>query len=186
MRCPYCNNSDTRVTDSRNVETGIRRRRECTMCGLRVTTYERVQTRVVMLVKRDGRREEFHRDKLWASVTKACAKRPLQMGSIDKLVQDIEATLVDSGRAEMPSETIGEMVMERLKKLDRVAYIRYASVYRDFKDIETFKEEIESLLEPPQTADDVSSQLSFLEEQVLPARRRRRGRPQKASLPGSP
>ena len=108
------------------------------------------------------------------------------MGSIDKLVQDIEATLADSGRAEMPSETIGEMVMESLKKLDRVAYIRYASVYRDFKDIESFKEEIESLLEPPQTADDASSQLSFLEEQVLPARRHRRGRPQKASLPGSP
>jgi transcriptional repressor NrdR len=137
-----------------------------------------------MLVKRDGRREEFQRDKLWSSVTKACAKRPLQMGSIDKLVQDIEATLVDSGRAEMASKTIGEMVMERLKKLDRVAYIRYASVYRDFKDIETFKEEIDSLLEPPQTAEDTSGQLSFLEEQVLPVRRRRRGRPQKASLPG--
>ena len=138
-----------------------------------------------MLVKRDGRREEFHRDKLWASVTKACAKRPLQMGSIDKLVQDIEATLVDSGKAEMASETIGEMVMGRLKNLDRVAYIRYASVYRDFKDIETFKEEIDSLLEPPQAAEDASGQLSFLEEQVLPARRRRRGRPQKASLPGT-
>jgi hypothetical protein len=85
----------------------------------------------------------------------------------------------------MASETIGEMVMERLKKLDRVAYIRYASVYRDFKDIETFKEEIDSLLEPPQIAEDTSGQLSFLEEQVLPARRRRRGRPHKASLPGT-
>ena len=186
MNCPHCNHDDSKVIDSRDSGDGIRRRRECLECARRYTTYERVQTRAVMLVKRDGRREEFQRDKLWASVTKACAKRPLQMGSIDKLVQDIEATLVDSGRAEMPSETIGEMVMERLKNLDRVAYIRYASVYRDFKDIESFKEEIESLLEPPQTADDVSSQLSFLEEQVLPARRRRRGRPHKASLPGSP
>jgi len=138
-----------------------------------------------MLVKRDGRREEFQHDKLWSSVTKACVKRPLQMGSIDKLVQDIEATIVDSGKSEMASETIGEMVMDRLKKLDRVAYIRYASVYRDFKDIETFKEEIDSLLEPPQAVEDTSGQLSFLEEQVLPARRRRRGRPQKASLPSS-
>lgn len=186
MNCPHCNHDDSKVIDSRDSGDGIRRRRECHECARRYTTYERVQTRAVMLVKGDGRREEFQRDKLWASVTKACAKRPLQMGSIDKLVQDIETTLVETGRAEVPAHIIGEMVMERLKNLDRVAYIRYASVYRDFKDIETFKDEIDLLLEPTPAVNDASSQLSFLEERVLPARRHRRGRPKKASLQGAP
>ena len=108
------------------------------------------------------------------------------MGSIDKLLQDIETTLIETGRAEVSADTIGEMVMERLKNLDRVAYIRYASVYRDFKDIETFKDEIDLLLEPAQAVNDASGQLSFLEERVLPARRHRRGRPKKASLQGAP
>ena len=186
MNCPHCNHDDSKVIDSRDSGDGIRRRRECLECARRFTTYERVQTRVVMLGKRDGRREEFQRDKLWGSVTKAGAKRPLQMGSIDKLVQDIEATLVDSGRAEMRSETVGEMVMERLKSLDRVAYIRYASVYRDFKDIETFKEEIDSLLEPRREPTVPSNQLPLLEEEppLIPRRRRRRGPRQ--PRPGAP
>jgi len=180
MFCPYCNHDETKVIDSRDSGDGIRRRRECLRCGLRHTTYERVQTRAQVVVKSDGVREEFSRDKLWASLIKACAKRPLPTGSLEKVATEIEALIADSGRPEVPSRAIGEMVMERLKKLDRVAYIRFASVYRDFKDIETFKEEIEVLLAPPEIEGEPSNQLSFLqEEEVFPAKRRRRGRPSK-------
>ena len=180
MHCPYCNHNDSKVIDSRDSGDGIRRRRECLQCGLRHTTYERLQTRALMVSKRDGRREEFHRDKLWASLTKACAKRPLPTGSIEKALQEIERQLADSGRTEVPSKAIGELVMERLKKMDRVAYIRFASVYRDFRDIETFKEEIDALLEPGQTQGVPENQLSFLDdEEVLTPARRRRGRPAK-------
>ena len=186
MYCPHCSHDDSKVIDSRDSGDGIRRRRECLECGRRYTTYERVQTRALMVMKRDGRSEEFERDKLWASLTKACAKRPLPMGSIDKLVQEIEAAVADTGRAEIPAENIGEMVMDRLKSLDRVAYIRFASVYRDFKDIETFKVEIDSLLEPAEPVGEPSNQLSFLEEAVPPASRRRRGRPRKQPRPGVP
>ena len=188
MFCPYCNHYDSKVIDSRDSNDGIRRRRECSRCGLRYTTYERVQTRVLQVIKRDDRREGFDRDKLWTSLVRACAKRPLPTGSIDKVVQEIEADLADSGRAEISSKAIGEMVMERLKNMDRVAYIRFASVYRDFRDIETFKEEIESLLQPREPTTRVpENQLSFLEdeEELLPTRRRRRGRPAK-SQPRTP
>ena len=182
MYCPYCNHDDSKVIDSRESADGIRRRRECTRCGLRYTTYERVQTRALQVTKRDGRREAFDRDKLWTSLIKACAKRPLPTGNIDKAVQEIEADLAEVGRSELPSKAIGEMVMDRLKRMDRVAYIRFASVYRDFRDIETFKEEIEALLEPREPSSGVpDNQLSFLEdeEELLPARRRRPGRPRK-------
>ena len=183
MLCPFCDHDDSRVIDSRDAGDGIRRRRECLRCSLRFTTYERVQTRSLLIVKRDGRREEFDRDKLWASLTKACAKRPLPTGSIEKAMGEIEARLGEAGRAEVPSKTIGEMVMERLRNLDRVAYIRFASVYRDFRDIESFKEEIEALLEPRESQSVPSNQLSFLEDEATPAPPRRRGkrpkRPQK-------
>ena len=130
-----------------------------------------------MVVKRDDGREEFDRDKLWASLMKACAKRPLPVGSVEKVMQEIEADLAELGRMEVPSRVIGELVMESLKKLDRVAYIRFASVYRDFRDIETFREEIDALLEPAEPAGTPSNQLSFLEDEaVLPAGRRRRRR----------
>ena len=180
MHCPYCNHNDSKVIDSRDSSDGVRRRRECARCGLRFTTYERVQSRALLVVKRDGRREEFSRDKLWTSLTKACTKRPLPVGSIEKLLQEIESDLGEAGRAEIPSKAIGEMVMDRLKKLDRVAYIRFASVYRDFRDIETFKEEIEALLEPRDpTAGVPSNQLSLLEEEeeIIPTRQRRARRP---------
>ena len=119
----------------------------------------------------------LNREKLWTSLTKACAKRPLAIGTIEKVVADIESNLANSGRAEISSRIIGEMVMERLKDLDRVAYIRYASVYRDFRDIESFKEEIEALLEPREPEGVPSNQLSFLEEETVPTPpRRRRGR----------
>ena len=184
MHCPYCNHNDSKVVDSRDSGDGIRRRRECLRCGLRHTTYERIQIRGVLVIKQDDRREEFKRDKLWTSLLKACAKRPLPVGSIEKLLQEIESDLGEAGRAEIPSKAIGEMVMNRLKKLDRVAYFRFASVYRDFRDIETFKEEIDALLEPRDpTAGVPSNQLSLLEEEeeIIPTRRRRgrQPRPQK-------
>lgn len=187
MLCPFCSYNDSKVIDSRDTADGIRRRRECLRCGLRFTTYERVQTRALMVIKRDGRREEFNRDKLWHSLNKACAKRPLPVGSIDKVVDDIEARLANVGRAEIPSKLIGEMVMEKLKELDRVAYIRFASVYRDFRDIESFKQEIDALLER-RDAPASTNQLSFLEglEDSLPTRTAgRRGRRPKRLAPST-
>lgn len=181
MHCPYCSSDSSKVIDSRDSGDGIRRRRECIACGRRYTTMERAQTRTLMVVKQnDERREEFNRNKLLASLTKACAKRPLAMGIVAKAVDDIETALVESGKAEIPSEAIGRLVMERLMGLDRVAYIRYASVYRDFKDIETFKEAVDELLEPPEPKPEPSPQLSFLEDEppLLPVRRRR-GRPRR-------
>ncbi len=177
--CPFCNNSDSKVIDSRDSADSIRRRRECLRCGLRFTTYERVQTRSLMVVKRDGRREEFSRDKLWMSLTKACAKRPLPIGSIEKLVEDIELQVGSLGRAEIPSKVVGELVMDRLKKLDRVAYIRFASVYRDFRDIESFRDEINALMESREESSESTNQLSFLEQVeggVPTTRKGRRGR----------
>ena len=179
MRCPFCSHDDSKVIDSRDAGEGIRRRRECLRCGLRFTTHEGVQTRALLVVKRDERREEFNRDKLWVSLTKACAKRPLPIGSIDKVVGDIEGRLANLGRAEIPSKVIGELVMGRLRIMDRVAYIRFASVYRDFRDIESFKQEIDALLEPDEAPSEPSNQLSFLDEveYVVPdAPRRTRGR----------
>ncbi|MYE53709.1 MAG: transcriptional repressor NrdR [Chloroflexi bacterium] len=151
MRCPYCECTNTKVVDSRESGMSIRRRRECALCGRRFTTYERVQMKAMMVVKRDGRREEFSRAKLWASLTKACAKRPLATGSIDKIIDDIEANLSEQGKAEFPSQSIGEMVMSRLSNLDQVAYIRFASVYLDFSDVQSFKTEIDALLETGET-----------------------------------
>ena len=175
MYCPFCSNEDSRVIDSRDSDDSIRRRRECLTCGLRFTTYERIQTRALLVVKRDGRREEFNRDKLWLSLKNACAKRPLPIGSIEKAIDEIESQLVSIGRAEIPSRAIGELVMERLRNLDRVAYIRFASVYRDFRDIESFKEEVDALLEPKK--EETSSQLSFLkDEELTQVGRRKRGR----------
>jgi|TARA_Y100000814_G_scaffold161695_1_gene118090 transcriptional repressor NrdR len=184
MFCPFCNNDNSKVIDSRDSGDSIRRRRECLRCGLRFTTYERVQTRALLVAKRDGRREEFDREKLWASVKSACAKRPLPIGSIEKIIDEIETQLSNAGRAEIPSRSIGELVMERLRDLDRVAYIRFASVYRDFRDIESFKEEVEALLDPTQSSEE-SSQLSFLQEDELIAPgKRKRGRKPKKKLPG--
>ena len=184
MFCPFCNNDNSKVIDSRDSGDSIRRRRECLRCGLRFTTYERVQTRALLVAKRDGRREEFDREKLWASVKSACAKSPLPIGSIEKIIDEIETQLSNAGRAEIPSRSIGELVMERLRDLDRVAYIRFASVYRDFRDIESFKEEVEALLDPTQSSEE-SSQLSFLQEDELIAPgKRKRGRKPKKKEPG--
>ena len=182
MRCPYCNFSESKVIDSRDASEGIRRRRECTRCGLRYTTYERIQTTALMVAKRDSRREEFNRDKLTSSILKACVKRPLPTGTIEKLVDDIEAELQKLGRAEILSSHMGEMGMEHLRGLDRVAYIRFASVYRDFADIESFKEEVEALQEAMER-EIPSPQLPLMTEE--PAPRRRRGR-RPRNAPGVP
>ncbi len=192
MLCPFCSHKETRVIDSRDAADGTRRRRECFRCGLRFTTYETAQTGSLLVVKNDGRREAFSADKLRAGMEAACAKRPIPIGAIDKMAEDIEAHVSESGRAEAPARLIGEMAMEKLKKLDRVAYIRFASVYRDFRDLESFREEIDSLLEPSIEAVP-SNQLSLLEGEAPPTtpRRRGRGRPRKTrrTLPerqGSP
>ena len=181
MLCPFCSHSSSKVIDSRDAGEGVRRRRECLRCGLRFTTYERVQTRDLLVIKRGGWREIFDRDKLWASVTKACAKRPLPIGSIEKVIEEIEVELANVGRAEIPSSFIGEMVVGRLKDLDRVAYIRFSSVYRDFRDIESFRQEIDALLDPRSTNEVPSNQLSLLDDEALGLPpRRRRGRPPKS------
>ena len=166
MRCPYCSYFDSKVTDSRTVENGIRRRRECTRCGLRFTTYERVQSTALLVAKRDGRREEFNREKLTAGIMKACAKRPVPFREIEKVVEDLEAELQHLGHAEIRSTVLGEMVIERLRRLDRVAYVRFASVYRDFQGIESFEEVVKDLREN-------TEQLSLMEGSPPPLRGRR-------------
>ena len=150
MTCPYCSRGDSKVIDSRDSGDGVRRRRECLACVRRFTTYERVHRRAMTVVKRDGRREDFDRDKLYASVIKACAKRPLPVGGVEKAVGEIENRLAESGRAETPSRAVGELVMETLASLDQVAYIRFASVYLDFENVETFKTVIDDMLDQSQ------------------------------------
>lgn len=145
MHCPFCGHPHSKVTDSRVVESGIRRRRECQSCERRFTTYERVQAAPLMVSKQDNRREEFNREKLISGIRKACTKRPVASRTIDKMVEDIEAELQHMGNMEVSTTVLGTMVMERLRKLDRVAYIRYASVYRAFQDIESFEEVVRDL-----------------------------------------
>lgn len=147
MHCPYCAFNDSKVTDSRVVENGIRRRRECQRCGLRFTTYERIQATALMVSKHDGRREEFNREKLIVGIRKACTKRPISSRTIEKMVEDVEAELQHLGQVDVPTSILGSMVMERLMKLDRVAYIRFASIYQDFQQIESFEQAVQDLRE---------------------------------------
>jgi transcriptional repressor NrdR len=142
MLCPYCQEGDSRVVDTRKVGTGIRRRRECLRCGQRFTTYERVAAMSLMVAKHDGRREIFDREKLHLGIQKACAKRPVSEETIERLVGQIENDLFALGKAEVQSKAIGEMVMDRLRDVDDVAYVRFASVYRRFKDIDGLMAEI--------------------------------------------
>ena len=150
MHCPFCGHPHSKVTDSRVVESGIRRRRECQSCELRFTTYERAQAAPLMVSKQDNRREEFSREKLVSGIRKACTKRPVASRTVDKMVEDIEDELQHLGNAEVSTMVLGTMVMERLKELDRVAYIRYASVYRAFQDIESFEEAVRDLRDDAQ------------------------------------
>ncbi|MEW5739642.1 MAG: transcriptional regulator NrdR [Myxococcota bacterium] len=149
MRCPFCQAADTRVLDSRDSAEGtiIRRRRECETCKRRFTTYERVEELNPLVVKKDGRREQFDRDKLLAGLKKACEKRPVSVEQVEALVTEIERRLQELGEKEIPSSTVGELVMERLPALDEVAYVRFASVYRSFRDIAEFMDELKELIE---------------------------------------
>ena len=167
MRCAYCEHTDSKVTDSRMVENGIRRRRQCLSCGLRFTTYERIQSTALSVSKQDNRREEFNREKLLAGIRKACAKRPVSSRTIEKIVEDIEAELQHLGQAEVPTSILGAMVMERLQNVDRVAYVRYASVYRDFQDLESFERVVKDLREN-------NTQLALPHLAAGPQQRRRR------------
>ena len=167
MNCPFCGYHDSKVIDSRDVNDGIRRRRQCLSCGSRFTTYERLQPTGLFVIKKDQRREEFNKDKLLTGIRKACEKRPLPTGTVDKLADDIEAELYRQGKAEIPSVVIGDMVMERLKKLDYIAYIRFASVYRDFTDITILKQEIDSLVSDEAKASRPTTQLPLLPAEEL-------------------
>jgi transcriptional repressor NrdR len=162
MNCPYCNHDDSRVIDSRNVNDGIRRRRQCLGCGARFTTYERLQPVGLFVIKKDGRREEFNPEKLLSGLRKACEKRPLPTGTVDRLAQDIESRLYRLGRSEVPVSIIGDMVMAGLKKLDYIAYIRFASVYREFRDITSLQREIDSLLDDTPAAAEGTEQLPLI------------------------
>lgn len=148
MKCPFCSYSDSRVLESRPTEEGsaIRRRRECLSCRERFTTYERVETVPLMVIKKDGTRQEFDRSKILQGVIKACEKRPVPLARLEQMVNDIEQRLRNSMEQEVSSKTIGEMVMNELKQIDQVAYVRFASVYRQFKDIQSFLEELQTLL----------------------------------------
>lgn len=148
MRCPFCNNEDTKVIDSRPTEEGyaIRRRRGCDNCGKRFTTYEKVEETILMVAKKDSRREVFDRNKVLNGIVKACEKRPVSMARIEEMADDIEKTLNNLMEKEVTSDYIGELVMEQLKKVDEVAYVRFASVYRQFTDVNTFIKEIEKLI----------------------------------------
>lgn len=147
MRCPSCNGTENRVVDTRTSRGGqaVRRRRECVECGERFTTYEYVETRTVQVLKRDGSAEEFDREKLVRGLRIASAKRPVSASQIEALVDEIQDELSRQAGVEIPSSLIGEMVMERLKPLDRVAYVRFASVYRNFQDIEEFQHFVDDL-----------------------------------------
>jgi transcriptional repressor NrdR len=147
MKCPYCTASTSRVIDTRPSGERIRRRRECTTCGRRFTTYEYIALSNPIVVKRDGRREEFDRDKLLMGVRKACAKRPISMNDLERLMDQVEAEVHQLGKAEISSRAIGDIVMRRLRELDELAYILFASVYLPLTDLESMKEEVDRLLE---------------------------------------
>ncbi len=148
MQCPYCGHLEDRVVDSREAKTGdtIRRRRECARCKRRFTTYERIDEIPYMVVKKDGRREKFDRQKVMVGLLKACERRPVPMTKLEEIVNEVESYVGESPARERPTSAVGQTVMSRLKKLDKVAYVRFASVYLDFKDVREFMEELKDLL----------------------------------------
>ncbi len=154
MRCPYCDSPDTKVIDSRPTEEGhaIRRRRGCDKCNRRFTTYEKVEETIIMVVKKDGRREAFDRTKVLNGIIRACEKRPVSMAQMEEVTAEIEKTINNTMEKEVESFDIGELIMEHLKKLDEVAYVRFASVYRQFTDVNTFVKEIEKLIGPTKSS----------------------------------
>ena len=148
MRCPACGGSENKVVDSRNAKEGdaIRRRRECEACGARFTTYEQVERTQVLVIKKDGRREPFRREKLDAGISTACGKRPVPREEIELLIDRVEAAIQAMGQSEVESRQVGELVMEELAKLDQVSFVRFASVYREFRDVNDFMDEIRKTL----------------------------------------
>ncbi len=179
MHCPYCSDTSSKVTDSRVNDAGIRRRRECLNCQRRFTTHERVQSVPLMVSKRDGRREEFSREKMIAGLRKACAKRPVTARSIENMVDEIEAEFQQNGSGEVLSDVLGTAIMDRLKDLDTVAYIRFASVHRNFQEIESFEKAVRDLR-------DSTQQLPLLDMPPAPrtaSRGRRRAAPAPVRAP---
>ena len=147
MKCPYCGKENTRVIDSRPTDdNSIRRRRQCDECGKRFTTYEKVETLPLIVVKKDNNREPYDREKIVAGIVRSCHKRPISMKQINDMVDDIEGQIFNMEEKEIPTTTIGSIVMDKLKDLDEVAYVRFASVYREFKDVNTFMDEIKKIL----------------------------------------
>ena len=147
MKCPFCGNDNTKVIDSRPTDdSSIRRRRQCESCGKRFTTYEKVETMPLIVIKKDNNREPYDREKIVAGIVRSCHKRPVSISSINAMVDEIETQIFNIGEKEIPTTTIGAIVMEELKKLDEVAYVRFASVYREFKDVNTFMDEIKKIL----------------------------------------
>ena len=148
MKCPYCNNPDTRVIDSRPAEDGscIRRRRSCDICGKRFTTYEKVETIPLIVIKKDDNREPYDRSKIERGIVRSCHKRPVSYDQIVSTVEEIEAEIFNKEEKEISSNEIGEIVMDKIKELDQVAYVRFASVYREFKDVNTFMDELKKFL----------------------------------------
>ena len=149
MKCPYCSNPDTRVVDSRPAEDGaaIRRRRSCDACGKRFTTYEKVETIPLIIIKKDNTREQSNRRKIENGIIRACYKRPVPAEEIERMADKIETMVFSLEEKEIPSSVVGEMVMDGLKDLDEVAYVRFASVYREFKDVNTFMDELKKILD---------------------------------------
>lgn len=149
MKCPFCADMENKVIDSRLSKEGyvIRRRRECLACNRRFTTYERIEEIPLMIIKKDGRREEFNRDKIRSGITKACEKRNVSMNSIEDFLDELEQELRETGKKEIPSAVVGERVINRLHDLDEIAYVRFASVYREFKDVNDFVKELKRMLE---------------------------------------
>ncbi len=174
VRCPYCGHYDSRVVDSRPEEHAIRRRRTCSNCHARFTTYERVASRWVLVVKKDGRREEFLREKVLAGIRKACEKRPLPAGAAERLADEVETRVFALGVEEVPSSEIGELVTERLRELDQVAYIRFASVYRQFADVDEIRRALDDLERGPVPAARNQPTLIAQEdlERLTPTRKR--------------
>ncbi len=148
MKCPYCSFEESKVIDSRPTDEGerIRRRRECLNCQKRFTTYEIIESLPIIVIKKDKSREQFNREKVLNGLMRACEKRPVSLDTIEKIVDDIEATISNSLDREVSTRKIGELIMDKLKNVDEVAYVRFASVYRQFKDINTFMEELNNLL----------------------------------------
>lgn len=149
MKCPFCSHENTRVIDSRPADdnSSIRRRRICDECNKRFTTYEKVETIPLIIVKKDNNRESFDRSKIEAGILRACHKRPISINQINQLVDEIETDIYSREEKELPSDVIGELVMDKLKDLDAVAYVRFSSVYREFKDVNTFMDELKKVLE---------------------------------------